>query len=163
MKFFPALAFLELLHYTRPTKAAPASLGTSLSPSLLSPSLTNEPRIFCQRDLPGFHLQKEQIRECKSAVAFLPLPYSEAHTFGPHETLHPYRTPISSTHSTRCEARVTMVDGFSSDQASWEDVREGAWDVLATCLDAKSRLGFARVGERYGIKVEIKYHRADIV
>ena len=54
-----------------------------------------------------------------------------------------------------------MVEGFSVDKASWVEVREAAWDVAATCLWAKRRVGFARVGERYGIRVDIIYHFVD--
>ncbi|KAL8656353.1 MAG: hypothetical protein Q9226_002688 [Calogaya cf. arnoldii] len=45
-----------------------------------------------------------------------------------------------------------MAEGFISDRASWEDVREGAWDVIATCLSHKRSVGYARVGQSYGIE-----------
>lgn len=159
MLFFRVLA-VTCLHYSPLILAAPSILRLStIKPSMVPPlKLTNEPQIFCDRQPLGRHLNHLQVRECKSAVAFLPLPYTDVKVFGPDEPEWAYRTPISSTHSTHCEANVTMVDGFSSDKASWQDVRDGAWDVIATCLRDKARVGYPKVGERYGIKVEIKYH-----
>lgn len=156
-----ALSYLQsnLLVKTAPTLPAPSLLQPSLT---LPSNLTYEPRIYCDRSPVRKTLTKEQIRECKSAVAFFPLPFDDIHTFSPREPLQFYRTPISSTHSTRCEARVDLLGAFSSDKASWEEVREGAWDVIATCLTHKGLVGYARVGERYGISVGIEYHFPDV-
>ena len=158
MLFFRVLA-VTCVHYSSLIVAARSILRPStMNPSRIPPlNLTNEPQIFCDRLPVRKLLSHDQIRECKSAVAFLPLPYTDVKKFGPDESEWAYRTPISSTHSTRCEATVTMVGGFSSDKASWRDVRDGAWDVIATCLRDKGRVGYAKVGERYGIKVGIKY------
>lgn len=161
--FFLIIA-LSYLQSNIPVKAAP----TLPAPRLLQPSLTlpfnltNEPRIYCDRSTLRRTLTKQRIRECTSAVAFLPLPSEYIHTFSPREPLQFYRTPITSTHSTRCEVRVDLLGAFSSDEASWEEVRKGAWDVVATCLREKGRVGYARVGERYGLKVGIEYHYPDI-
>ncbi len=160
--FFLIIA-LSYLQSNTPVKAAPTLPGPSLlQPSLTLPfNLTNEPRIYCDRSPVKRTLPKESIRECKSAVAFLPLPFDDIHTFSPREPLPFYRTPISSTHSTRCEARVDLLGAFSSDKASWKEVREAAWDIIATCLEHKGRIGYARVGERYGIMVGIEYDFPD--
>ena len=153
---------LTSLHYALPVFAAPPLSRLSLvrPPTILPLNDTNEPRIYCDRSQQHV-INREMLRECKSAIAFLPLAYPDTHTFGPGELLTVYRTPIRSTHGTRCEVKVDMVEGFSVDKASWVEVREAAWDVAATCLWAKRRVGFARVGERYGIRVDIIYHFVD--
>lgn len=163
MLMFFRIITLTYIHCLLLTFATP----TPSSPNLLPPSptlphnLTSEPRIYCDRSATGRLQSIEQVRECKSAVAFLPLPLDEIHIFGPRQSLPWYRTPITSTHSTRCEVTVDILGAFSSDKASWEKVREAAWDVIYTCLNDKRRVGYARVGERYGIKVGIVYYFGD--
>ncbi|KAI4114983.1 MAG: hypothetical protein LQ345_004340 [Seirophora villosa] len=123
-------------------------------------NLAAEPRIECDPN-PAFSLSKEQIRECKSAVAHLPPPYRESHLFGPDQTERIYRTPFSSTHATRCEAWVRLLDQeiLREERSSWAEVKYAAWDVLAECMDTWGRGGVAAVGEAGSLAVGVVYHR----
>ncbi|KAI4086115.1 MAG: hypothetical protein LQ344_007828 [Seirophora lacunosa] len=122
-------------------------------------NLTAEPRIECDRN-PASRLSKEQIRECKSAVAHLPPPYRESHLFGPDQAEHIYRTPFSSTHATRCEARVQLLgqEILREERSSWAEIKYAAWDVLAECMDTWGSGGVAVVGMAGRLEVGVMYH-----
>ncbi|KAL8634379.1 MAG: hypothetical protein Q9228_008027, partial [Teloschistes exilis] len=79
--------------------------------------------------------------ECKSAIAFLPLPHPALHTFGPDIPQYAYRTPIKSNHTTKCTARVDIRPGFKSEESSWEDVRAVFREMSRQCLDREKRTG----------------------
>ncbi|KAL9010715.1 MAG: hypothetical protein Q9173_004385 [Seirophora scorigena] len=122
-------------------------------------NLAANPRIECDRT-PRFRLSAEQIKECKSAVAHLPPPYRESHIFGPDEAERIYRTPFSSTHATRCEARVRLLDQeiLREERSSWAEVKYAAWDVLGECMDTLGRGGVAVVGMVGRLEVGVMYH-----
>ncbi|KAI4168745.1 MAG: hypothetical protein LQ343_006181 [Gyalolechia ehrenbergii] len=157
-RLFPnqLLALVSLLTPFLATAAPPHSQPSLINPFISPPNISVEPRIYCDRRETR-RLQPLAIRECKSAVAHLAYAYPEIRNYGPNER-RPYRTPIISTHETRCEVKVELVEGFSSVRSSWREIKEAAWDVVATCIDARKKVGRARTGEEYGIEVSIRYH-----
>ncbi|KAL8992157.1 MAG: hypothetical protein Q9188_007649, partial [Gyalolechia gomerana] len=156
-RLFPIqfLALISLLTPFLATAAPPQSPPSLIHPFIPpTPNISVEPRIYCDgRETRPLKLPA--IRECKSAVAHLPYAYPEIRNYGPNER-RPYRTPIVSTHETRCEVKVDLVEGFSSVRSSWREIKEAAWDVVANCIDAQKKVGRARTGEEYGIEVSIR-------
>ncbi|KAL8808094.1 MAG: hypothetical protein Q9223_004924 [Gallowayella weberi] len=137
----------------------PLRQPSSQQPHTLHPNLsTPEPRIYCE-DGPGA-LSEPEIRECRSAVAHLPYPDPAVRTFGPYEYDGKYRTPIISTHATNCQATVSLVGStVTKRESSWQLIKYAAWDVIYECLNEEKNLGYARLGEEYGIRVGISYHK----
>ncbi|KAL9027106.1 MAG: hypothetical protein Q9196_004328 [Gyalolechia fulgens] len=139
--------------------AAPPRFRPSFINPIMTPAtnLSLEPRIHC--DGPeSRYINLPERRECKAAVAHLPYAYPDIRHFSPYEPTRSFRTPIISTHETNCEARVQLVEGLSSVRSSWQEIKEAAWDLVATCLDGRKRVGRARTGAGYGIEISIKYH-----
>lgn len=150
-----ALAYL-LTHFL--VAAAPPQSRPSFINPFLTQSINNtvEAHVYC--DSAGSMINPAQIRECKSAIAFLPITSPTIQYFGPHESTRTNCLPISSTHTTRCEARVQLAPGFDRVKSSWEEIREAAWDIVYGCLRDENTVGRARTGEKYGIEVAIIYH-----
>ncbi|KAL9596008.1 MAG: hypothetical protein Q9219_006092 [cf. Caloplaca sp. 3 TL-2023] len=142
---------LALIFFISPSTSAPPP-----SPNLSdSSNLTIPPWIQCA--FGSRRLSSEALRECKSAIAFLPRYAEDVETFGPDVAEYPYRTPIISDHATRCTARVDIRDGFTTDRSSWRDVRAAFWELSAECLDQVRRVGMAWAGERHGLVLKLVY------
>ena len=147
-------------YFTLPTiirNPSPSLFNSTVHPSTPLFNVTANPRVFCETRNRKV-LTAPQRRECKSAVAHLPYAYPDIHTFGPYEPYGRFRTPISSNHSTRCEARVTLVKGMIEEISSWRELKYAAWDLVEACLNERRQVGFAMVGEESGLKVELEYH-----
>ena len=152
--FLPIRTLMVLTFIARISLSTPTPLTLPINSSLLV-----RPSIICASG--PERLSLEALRECKSAIAFLPRYSTEIRPFGPNEPDYAYRTPIISDHATRCTARVEMRRGFSEDRSSWEEVRGAFWEMSGRCLDQLRTTGTALMGERYGLQLRLVYDFAD--
>ena len=134
--------------------ASAPSASLDIFPNTLS-NLTIAPWIQCASG--SERLSDSARRECKSAIAFLPLPSDEVADFGPDVQSYIFRTPIISDHATRCTARVDIRRGFSTDRSSWKEVRKVFWEMSAECLDVAHSTGMAHMGEKHGLELRLIY------
>ena len=152
-----------LIAFTRTVAATPTRTpATRYPPSLRLPTVVSGnnftahgPQVFCQVN--GHVLSDQEIKQCETAIAFLPIASSNTKIFGPYEFDPISRTPIISRYG-RCEAIVDLRYKNRQERSSWAEVKlEGFRDIYRKCLAGKRQAGFARVGYYYGLELLVRY------
>ena len=150
---FLLMAFSVALTVATPTPATRYPIA--LVPPTVSGNFTaHEPQVFCQVN--GHVLSDDEIKQCESAIAFLPVASSNLRIFGPYEFDRLSRTPITSR-SSRCEAVVDVRYQGRRERSSWAEVKlEGFREIYNRCLVGKRQAGFARVGYYHGLELLVR-------